>query len=204
MKFGGTSVADADAIIRLIGIVRRQSEAQPADDKPPVVVVSALSGVTDRLIAVARLAEEGEVDRAVDEPARAARAPRDGRVRRDNRRQSIGSPGGGARREFDEPHRPGARARRAARSVAAVARRRASRRASWPAAGSSRRRWPNAVWRRPGSTRGPSLVTDAEHTGAAPDMIATCERVREHIGPADRARDRCRFSAASSARPRTA
>ena len=65
MKFGGTSVADADAIIRLAGLVRRQSEAQAADDKPPVVVVSALSGVTDRLIAVARLAEEGEVDRAV-------------------------------------------------------------------------------------------------------------------------------------------
>src|SRR4029077_7443610 len=29
------------------------------------------------------------------------------------------------------------------------------------------------------------LVTDAEHTGAAPDMIATCERAREHVAPAN-------------------
>jgi len=65
MKFGGTSVADADAINRLAGLVRRQAEAQAEGDKPPVVVVSALSGVTDRLIAVAHLAEGGEIDRAV-------------------------------------------------------------------------------------------------------------------------------------------
>ena len=29
------------------------------------------------------------------------------------------------------------------------------------------------------------LVTDAEHTGAAPDMMATCERAREHVAPAN-------------------
>src|SRR5205807_1431198 len=27
------------------------------------------------------------------------------------------------------------------------------------------------------------LVTDAEHTGAAPDMIETCERARRHVAP---------------------
>ena len=46
MKFGGTSVADPDAIARLIGIVRHQRERSDAST-PPVVVVSALAGVTD-------------------------------------------------------------------------------------------------------------------------------------------------------------
>src|SRR5262245_48569557 len=63
MKFGGTSVADPDAINRLIGIVRRQI-GSPAGD-PPIVVVSALSGVTDELIRVTRDAEEGHGARAV-------------------------------------------------------------------------------------------------------------------------------------------
>ena len=61
MKFGGTSVADPDAIDRLIGIVRRQ---KAKDAAAPIVVVSALAGVTDTLVAVVALAEEGEGDRA--------------------------------------------------------------------------------------------------------------------------------------------
>src|SRR5437016_22876 len=64
MKFGGTSVADADAINRLIAIVRQQ---QARDGSAPAVVVSALAGVTDKLVAVAELAEDGEVDRATSE-----------------------------------------------------------------------------------------------------------------------------------------
>jgi aspartate kinase len=51
MKFGGTSVANADAIAR----VRRIAAARPGD--VPVVVVSAMSGVTDRLLALASAAE---------------------------------------------------------------------------------------------------------------------------------------------------
>jgi aspartate kinase len=43
-KFGGTSVADPDAIGRLIEIVRR---ARVRDGRGPAVVVSAMSGVTD-------------------------------------------------------------------------------------------------------------------------------------------------------------
>jgi len=49
MKFGGTSVKDVEAVRRLVGIVRREQ-------RPPVVVVSALSKVTDALIALSRLA----------------------------------------------------------------------------------------------------------------------------------------------------
>jgi aspartate kinase len=57
MKFGGTSVADAEAMNRVIGIVRKQW-ADNVNDLPPVVVVSAMSKVTDRLVETGRLAGE--------------------------------------------------------------------------------------------------------------------------------------------------
>lgn len=61
-KFGGTSVADAAAIQRLIEIIRARRDAQP------VVVVSALANVTDWLLALAPLVESANgpaVDAAV-------------------------------------------------------------------------------------------------------------------------------------------
>ena len=57
MKFGGTSVADADAISRVLTIIRRQSERSA---KLPVVVVSAMSKVTDRLVEAGRLVADGD------------------------------------------------------------------------------------------------------------------------------------------------
>jgi len=56
MKFGGTSVKDRAAIDRLIAIVGRAAQ--------PVVVVSALSGVTDRLLGIAAEAAAGDIDAA--------------------------------------------------------------------------------------------------------------------------------------------
>jgi aspartate kinase len=59
LKFGGTSVSDAAAVRRVASIVRRQ-------EPPLVVVVSALAGVTDALLAVAERARNGagaEVER---------------------------------------------------------------------------------------------------------------------------------------------
>jgi aspartate kinase len=53
MKFGGTSVADADAIRRVRTIVDRER----VKGRAPVVVVSALAGVTDRLLALAASAQ---------------------------------------------------------------------------------------------------------------------------------------------------
>jgi aspartate kinase len=53
-KFGGTSVADAAAIGRLIGIVRSRTPDQP------VVVVSALAQVTDALLGLARVVHAGD------------------------------------------------------------------------------------------------------------------------------------------------
>src|SRR5580704_11890401 len=54
-KFGGTSVGDASCIARVAEIVR--SAALESDI---VIVVSAMSGVTNQLVAAARRAQEGE------------------------------------------------------------------------------------------------------------------------------------------------
>ena len=68
MKFGGTSVADQSAIERLIAIVRaqRQADAQQegGDARGPIAVVSALSGVTDRLLGIAANAGAGDTEGA--------------------------------------------------------------------------------------------------------------------------------------------
>jgi len=63
-KFGGTSVADADAMTRVVDIVRRQWQSQPENSAPPVVVVSALSKVTDGLIRAADLARNGDSEKS--------------------------------------------------------------------------------------------------------------------------------------------
>jgi len=55
MKFGGSSVVDAAAIDRVIAIVA----GQQARGRAPVVVVSALGGVTDTLLALAQAARAG-------------------------------------------------------------------------------------------------------------------------------------------------
>ncbi|MGA8223995.1 MAG: aspartate kinase [Candidatus Acidiferrales bacterium] len=55
MKFGGTSVGDASCITRVAQIV-----AQASLEASLIVVVSALSGVTDRLVAAATRAETGD------------------------------------------------------------------------------------------------------------------------------------------------
>ena len=52
MKFGGTSIEDAGAFDRVGKIIRKQKRANP------VIVVSAMSGVTDALIASVRIAAQ--------------------------------------------------------------------------------------------------------------------------------------------------
>jgi aspartate kinase len=59
MKFGGTSVEDAAAIRRVIGIVQSRPGAQA------VVVVSALSGVTDQLLEAGTAAASGHLGAAL-------------------------------------------------------------------------------------------------------------------------------------------
>jgi aspartate kinase len=60
LKFGGTSVADAPAMLQVVDIIVR---AQAACG-PVVVVVSAMAGVTDGLLAACRAAESGAVEDA--------------------------------------------------------------------------------------------------------------------------------------------
>jgi aspartate kinase len=65
MKFGGTSVKDADAIRRLTAIVAKARTAGTrthAAVRGPIVVVSALAKVTDALLAIATSAVNGNVD----------------------------------------------------------------------------------------------------------------------------------------------
>src|SRR2546430_13920791 len=52
LKFGGTSVADAAAVERVTGVVREHGGPRP------VVVVSALPGATDALLAAADAAAD--------------------------------------------------------------------------------------------------------------------------------------------------
>src|SRR5687768_124436 len=57
MKFGGTSVADAEAIRRVVEIARAAAGRDSV-----VVVVSAMSGITDELLAACALARDGRLD----------------------------------------------------------------------------------------------------------------------------------------------
>ena len=53
LKFGGTSVGSVESILSLKNIVERETQ-------PVIVVVSALGGITDKLIATSRLALKGD------------------------------------------------------------------------------------------------------------------------------------------------
>ena len=60
MKFGGTSVEDSEAIIRVVEIVRSEVA------RKPIVVVSACAGITNQLLKIALLSAEGKKDEAND------------------------------------------------------------------------------------------------------------------------------------------
>jgi aspartate kinase len=68
LKFGGTSVADETAIARVAAIVAGEARAAGSNGGP-VVVVSALGGVTDQLLDAASVARRG---RGADAGARVA------------------------------------------------------------------------------------------------------------------------------------
>ncbi|HEU4522295.1 MAG TPA: lysine-sensitive aspartokinase 3 [Thermoanaerobaculia bacterium] len=66
IKFGGTSVGDAQRVSNAIDIVAARR------DQKPIVVVSALAGVTNELVAASQAARDGDAER-VDEIIRAVR-----------------------------------------------------------------------------------------------------------------------------------
>jgi aspartate kinase len=179
MKFGGTSVADADAMSRVIGIITRHLESNPTD-RPPLVVVSALSKVTDRLIEAGRLAGNGEADEAakllgdlLDRHLGVASAL----VGADGLKTLAAT----LTEEFSTLSRS-VRALAASREVSprshdgivAMGELASSR---IVAAALASVKIP-AVWIDARAV----LVTDDEHTGAVPDMDATCARSRDLIG----------------------
>jgi len=177
MKFGGTSVADPGAIQRLIAIVR---DAKDANGAAPVVVVSALSGVTDRLVEIARLAEGGSGDEAtailddltarhVDVATAATTASRDAvleHVRRELSEMKGLVHALAVLREVSPRSRDAVHAIGEVLSGVIVAG--ALNDAGIPATGVDART---------------VLVTDAEHTTAAPEMIETCGRCRDRVAP---------------------
>ena len=180
MKFGGTSVADPEAIKRLIGIVRHQLESQKGGDDAPVVVVSALAKVTDQLVQVARLAEDGEADRAAD----ALRALLDrhvavaSAVTSESRAETVAK----VRQEFEEliglVHALAVLREVSPRSLDAVlaAGEVVSSRVVAAAIADHRI---ESVWV---DARG-VIVTDSEYNAAVPDMLETADRTRDRVAP---------------------
>src|SRR6185312_8739969 len=179
MKFGGTSVADADAINRLIGIVQHQ-RGKTSDGGAPLVVVSALSGVTDTLVSIAELAEEGAGDRAASalkgllerHLALAAAVTTESRV-------ALTADVG---REFEELsglvhalsvlREVSPRSRDAVHAVGELV-------SSRIVAAAFADHGIASAWVDARTV----LITDAEHTAAAPDMMETCDRARERMAP---------------------
>jgi aspartate kinase len=179
MKFGGTSVADPEAITRLMGIVRGQLERSDRRT-PPVVVVSALAGVTDQLVAVARLAEEGEADRAaaalhalLDRHVAVATAVTNG-----NRPAVVAQVTNELNELIGLVHALAVLREVSPRSLDAVLAVGELVSSRIVAAALADDGIPSA-WVDARTV----LATDAEHTGAAPDMIETCKRARERVAP---------------------
>ena len=180
MKFGGTSVADPEAIKRLIGIVRHQLESQKAGDDAPVVVVSALAKVTDQLVQVARLAEDGEADRAAD----ALRALLDrhvavaSAVTSESRAETVAK----VRQEFEEliglVHALAVLREVSPRSLDAVLAAGEVVSSRIVAAAIADHRI-ESVWV---DARG-VIVTDSEYNAAVPDMLETADRTRDRVAP---------------------
>jgi aspartate kinase len=178
MKFGGTSVADAHAIGRVVDIVRRQRDAQPA--KPPIIVVSALSKVTDGLIRTVQLARDGQADDAAallgqlfDRHAALAAALISG-----SRQERLVTQ---LRHQFDEltglVHALAVLREVSPRSHDAVVATGELVSSQIVAAAFDEATLP-AEW----VDARMAMITDEEHTLAAPDTRATCEQSRAHIG----------------------
>ena len=55
LKFGGTSVGSVESILSLKAIVEKEAQKQPV-----IIVVSALGGITDKLLATSQLALKGD------------------------------------------------------------------------------------------------------------------------------------------------
>ena len=178
LKFGGTSVADASAIGRVAAIVEAERQRTQSG---PVVVVSALGGVTDRLLETAAIARRGDAARAcalVEELAERHLATFDELVPVDR---------AGARKEvaalFDQLRAIASALAvlheatpRSLDAIAAIGELASSRIVT---AALAARGLP-VVWADPRAL----IVTDDNFTAAAPRLEETARSVRETLGPA--------------------
>jgi aspartate kinase len=179
MKFGGTSVADADAIARLAAIVGGRIDMRPEGHGPPVVVVSALAKATDRLLDAAAMAERGEADRAaadlnqlLNRHVEVATALTSGTRRTDlvaAVREEFAS-ATALVRALAVLHEASPRSLDAVAAAGELA-------SSRIVAAALAERGLPAIWFDARNI----VVTDAEHTAAAPDMAATQERLAGRI-----------------------
>src|SRR5262245_428994 len=179
MKFGGTSVADAEAMTRVIAIVREQVARHPSA-KPPVVVVSAMSKVTDRLIETGRLAGIGDADGAaktlqdlLDRHFGVARSLVTG-ARLDALSAQLKDEFSAQTAAVREYATTGEVTPRSYDALVAMGELASSR---IVAAAFDEQRVP-ACWIDARAV----LITDSEHTAAAPDMDATLTRTRDLVG----------------------
>jgi aspartate kinase len=181
MKFGGTSVADAEAMTRVVNIVRRQWELSPKPGGPPVIVVSALSKVTDGLIRTVEFARSGDAQKAaalVGDLLGRHIAIAQSLTTHQRTEELLKA----LRAQFGELGE---------RVVAAVSKREVTPAdhdaivatgelaSSRIVAAAFAEQGLPAVW----VDARKVLVTDAEHMSAVPDMDATCRRVRKEIAP---------------------
>ncbi|QBD79245.1 aspartate kinase [Ktedonosporobacter rubrisoli] len=68
LKFGGTSVGSGERIQRVAQIITNNFQAFKTGNEPfPVIVVSAMSGITDQLLRIARYTCSGEYDACAEE-----------------------------------------------------------------------------------------------------------------------------------------
>jgi aspartate kinase len=179
MKFGGTSVADADAMQRVIEIVKRQIASHPSA-RPPVVVVSAMSKVTDRLVEVGRLTSIGDGAEAaalLDDLLARHLGVAGGLVQGTELVDVTAALEGwfaelsGAVRSLASSREVSPRDTDAILAMGELA-------SSRIVAAAFKARGVPAVW----VDSREVLVTDAEHTAALPDMDATAARVQEVLG----------------------
>ena len=181
MKFGGTSVADADAISRVTAIVKQQIARQAAGEVPPVVVVSALSKVTDGLLQAVDDVEGGRRERALERLGELA-----DRHATIARQVTSGARLDGAIRELRSEFESAADEIRslpashdAARLLDRIASTGELASSRLLAAALAEAGVPSA-WIDARTV----MVTDDEHTRAAPDMTGTCARVERTLTPA--------------------
>ena len=185
MKFGGTSVADAEAMTRVVNIVRKQWESQPKGSRPPVVVVSALSKVTDGLLKVADFARAGEGQQAMElvlqlaeRHAGIARTLTSGR-RADELVKTLQQDFGGLAGRIAIPAQTRIVTPANQDAIVAMGELASSR---IVAAAFEEQGLPSS-W----VDSRKVLVTDAEHTVAVPDMESTCRKAQQILAPLLRA-----------------